>query len=168
MTGSSSEHMAELPMTQSRRGVVLPREEGSGALSPAARYALYALDDLTQITFAALADAVRMFSARGIDVPPAVARSRMDDLSARGLCEAVELALGDLRGDDRRVSALAGSFHVGDYDVVNAMRAPQLMVTAVGCDLHAALERVDRLPELGRSIAMMAVLDELRTRALPA
>lgn len=155
-------------MAQHRRGVVLPRDAGSASAPPAARYALYALDDLTQITFAALADAVGMFSARGIAVPHASARSRFGDRSACGLCHAVEMALDELVDDGRHVAAVAGSFHVSDHEIVNALRAPQLMVPAGGSNLHAMLERGERFPVLGRSIAMVAVLDELRTRALLA
>jgi hypothetical protein len=155
-------------VTRSRPGVVLPREGSGASAPPAARHALYALDDRTQITFAALADAVRMFSARGMAVPHALAGRRFGDQSACGVCHAVELTLADLAYDDRRVAALAGSFHVRDHDVVEALRAPQLMVAAGGGDLHAVLEREDQLPVLGRSIALVAVLDELRTRAWPA
>jgi hypothetical protein len=155
-------------MTISSRGVVLPHDRRPVPAPPAARYAVYALDDLTQIAFAGLADAVNTLAARGVSVPTALAASRLGDPSATGLCSAVEHALDDLLGNRDGIAAAGNRFHVADADVVDALCLRNLILAGSGPLTLDSCRRQRRLLGLGRGVAFLALLDQLRGREWPA
>jgi hypothetical protein len=80
-------------MSTSPRGVILPQSPRTKPPTPAARYAVYALDDLARIAFRGLAGAVGELTSRGMRVPTTLVTSRSRDQSVAGLCNAVEDAL---------------------------------------------------------------------------
>jgi hypothetical protein len=139
--------------------------QGNGVAVGAMHYAAYAFDDLAQIAFAGLADAVNLCAARGAPLPPALAQSRRNDNRARGLYTAVERALDDLAGDSRRVAAAAENLGVRDGDIVDAMRAQTSeLLRSDGAAFVDFRRRDQRLIEVGRDIALSALLDEVRDR----
>lgn len=149
-------------MNSSPPAVLLPQQRHAPAL--AARYAVYALDELTQLAFGGLADAVASFGARGINVPVALAESRLGDRGAVGLCDAVEQALVDLIRDQGRLDAAAERFHVHRHDVVDALGVDGLTVPGVISSARASRTRTRQLVGLGCDVAFLALLDEIRRR----
>jgi hypothetical protein len=136
---------------------------------------MHALEDLTQIMFAGLADAIANHERRGVPVPPLHAPSRRSDPRARGLGEAVEHSLDDLAFDARRAqgAALELRVTVGDIHAALATNDVQLVpATRVAGYPGSLSESVHaqraHLAGIGRYLAVHALLDELRQRERPS
>jgi hypothetical protein len=127
---------------------------------------MYALDDLAQIAFGALAGAVSDLRSRGMRVPTALAPSRSRDQSVIGLCSAVEDALVAVVCDRQLADATASPLHVENEDVVNALCLRGLELGGSIASPRNSRQRERQLLALGRSIALLSLLDELRAREL--
>jgi hypothetical protein len=155
-----------IEMSTSPRGVMLPQSPRPKTPTPAARYAMYALDDLTQIAFGGLAGAVGDLRSRGMRVPTALAASRSRDQAVVGLCSAVEDALVAVVSDRQLADATAVRLRVENEDVVDALCLRGLNFSGSIALPHDSPQRGRQLLALGRSIALLSLLDELRAREL--
>jgi hypothetical protein len=147
-------------------GVVLPYSPRPRTPTRAARYAVYALDELAQIAFGALADAVGDLESRGMRVPTVLAASRSRSQSVVGLCSAVEDALVAVMCDRKRVDATASRLRVEREDLVDALGWDGLTFSGSIVSPRDIRQREHEVLALGRRIALLSLLDELRAREL--
>jgi hypothetical protein len=162
-------------MTDALRRIVLPGEPTPDpADHPAARYAVYALEELSQVAFAGLAEAVATYEAQGVAFPSSRVPSRHHDPNVRGLLRAVEQALDELTTDRSQIAATAASLGIRDRDVLDAMAADVVrLVQPKHVDInhglpHAVRREHDHLVAIGRCLAVRALLDEVRERERPS